>query len=104
MAQAHSQPGAEALRGAQIGPYEVLTRLALGGMAELLLAPRVGIEGFQKLVVLKRILPQYASNPDCGGVENFLRCHLAVVKLLDHAATLGILKEVSDEGDRKSVV
>ena len=42
---------------------------------------------------------QYASNPDCGGVENFLRCHLAVVKLLDHAATLGILKEVSDEGD-----
>jgi hypothetical protein len=42
---------------------------------------------------------QYASNPECGGVENFLRCHLAVVKLLDHAAELGILKEVSDEGD-----
>jgi len=41
---------------------------------------------------------QYASNPDCGGVENFLRCHLAVIKLLDHAAQLGILKEVSDEG------
>ena len=42
---------------------------------------------------------QYASNPDCGGLENFLRCHLAVVKLLDHAATLGVLKEVSDESD-----
>lgn len=42
---------------------------------------------------------QYASNPECGGVENFLRCHLAVVKLLDHAAELGILKEVSDEGE-----
>lgn len=42
---------------------------------------------------------QYASNPQCGGVENFLRCHLAVVKLLDHAALLGILKEVSDEDD-----
>lgn len=41
---------------------------------------------------------QYASNPECGGVENFLRCHLTVVKLLDHAAELGILKEVSDEG------
>lgn len=41
---------------------------------------------------------QYASNPQCGGVEHFLRCHLAVVKLLDHAAELGILKEVSDEG------
>ncbi|HEV7224210.1 MAG TPA: hypothetical protein VGN42_15990 [Pirellulales bacterium] len=41
---------------------------------------------------------QYASNPECGGIENFLRCHLAVVKLLDHAAELGILKDVSDEG------
>lgn len=42
---------------------------------------------------------QYASNPDCGGLENFLRCHLAVVKLLDHAATLGVVKDVSDEGE-----
>ena len=42
---------------------------------------------------------QYASNPQVGGVENFLRSHLAVVKLLDAAAEIGILKEVSDEGD-----
>lgn len=42
---------------------------------------------------------QYASNPECGGIENFLRCHLAVVKLLDAAAEIGILKEVRDEGD-----
>ena len=42
---------------------------------------------------------QYASNRDCGGVENFLRCHLAVIKMLDHARSLGILGDVSDEGD-----
>ncbi len=42
---------------------------------------------------------QYASNRDCGGVENFLRCHLAVVRMLDHAKSLGILEDVSDEGD-----
>ncbi len=42
---------------------------------------------------------QYASNHNCGGVENFLRCHLAVIKVLDHAKSLGILEEVSDEGD-----
>jgi hypothetical protein len=42
---------------------------------------------------------QYASNRDCGGVENFLRCHLAVIKMLDHAKSLGILEDVSDEGD-----
>jgi hypothetical protein len=41
---------------------------------------------------------QYASNPDCGGVVNFLRCHLSVVAMLDQAKKLGCLKDVSDEG------
>ena len=41
---------------------------------------------------------QYASAADCGGVANFLRCHLAVIKMLDHAQKLGILEHVSDEG------
>jgi len=41
---------------------------------------------------------QYASEPECGGVPHFLRCHLAVVKMLDHAKTIGILEGVSDEG------
>jgi hypothetical protein len=41
---------------------------------------------------------QYASNPDCGGVANFLRCHLTVIALLDQAKKLGCLEEVSDEG------
>jgi hypothetical protein len=40
---------------------------------------------------------QYASAPDCGGVENFLRCHLLVVALLDLAKQSGLLGEVSDE-------
>ena len=42
---------------------------------------------------------QYASNPECGGVQNFLRCHLAVIKLLDQAKSLDILADVCDEGD-----
>jgi hypothetical protein len=41
---------------------------------------------------------QYASDPKCGGVENFLRCHLLVVAMLDQARELGCLDEVSDEG------
>lgn len=42
---------------------------------------------------------QYASDPQCGGVENFLRCHLCVVKLLDFAKKTGLIEvEVSDEG------
>jgi len=41
----------------------------------------------------------YASDPRCGGLPNFLRCHLGVVALLDEAQKLGILGTVSDEGD-----
>lgn len=39
---------------------------------------------------------QYATQ---NGVEHFLRCHLTVIRLLDHAKELGILADVSDEGD-----
>jgi hypothetical protein len=42
---------------------------------------------------------QYASNPDCGGVPNFLQCHCSVIALLDEAKRLGVLEHVSDEGD-----
>ena len=41
----------------------------------------------------------YASDPRCGGLPNFLRCHLGVVALLDEAKRLGVLGTVSDEGD-----
>jgi hypothetical protein len=41
---------------------------------------------------------QYASNPDAGGVANFVRCHLAVIRLLDQAKAMGILESVKDEG------
>ena len=62
--QSGAIPAPDDLTGTSIGPYEVLSRLATGGMAELLLAKRTGIEGFQKVVVLKRILPHFADNPD----------------------------------------
>lgn len=41
---------------------------------------------------------QYASNPEYGGAEHFLSCHLRVIQMLDAAQQLGILKNVSDEG------
>ncbi|MFL5304896.1 MAG: serine/threonine-protein kinase, partial [Polyangia bacterium] len=51
---------------ATVGRYEPIRRLAVGGMAEIFLArvPGVGLEGFEKLVVLKRILPQHALDPE----------------------------------------
>lgn len=41
---------------------------------------------------------QYASNPGDGGIENFLRCHLTIIRLLDWARELNMLAEVKDEG------
>jgi len=47
----------------QLSRYEVLGRLATGGMAEVWLARTRGVAGFQKLVVLKTILPSLANIP-----------------------------------------
>ncbi|MBK6575788.1 MAG: protein kinase [Sandaracinaceae bacterium] len=48
----------------RIGPYLVERRLATGGMAEVFIASREGSRGFKKRVALKRILPQFASDPE----------------------------------------
>jgi serine/threonine protein kinase len=47
-----------------LGPYELQQRIATGGMAEVYLARREGPHGFQKVVAVKRILPQLAQDPD----------------------------------------
>ena len=47
---------------ARLGKYEILTKLAVGGMAEIYLARATGIEGFEKHVVIKRIRPQLAED------------------------------------------
>ncbi len=46
-----------------VGKYQVLERLAVGGMAELFKAKVAGEHGFEKLVVVKKILPQLAGDP-----------------------------------------
>ncbi|ATB40469.1 serine/threonine protein kinase [Cystobacter fuscus] len=42
----------------------VLRRLGQGGMAEVFLARQVGVKGFEKYVVMKKVLSQYAENTD----------------------------------------
>lgn len=48
----------------QLSRYEVLGRIASGGMAEVWLARALGAAGFEKLVVIKTILPQLAKDPN----------------------------------------
>ncbi|MBK7857545.1 MAG: serine/threonine protein kinase [Archangiaceae bacterium] len=45
------------------GNYELLERLATGGMAEIFRARQLGMEGFEKELVIKRILPHLAREP-----------------------------------------
>lgn len=65
--------------GARLGKYQLLRRIATGGMAELFLARAVAMAGFEKLVVLKRILPQHAES------DEFIKMFLTEARL---AATL----------------
>jgi serine/threonine protein kinase len=46
------------------GPYRLLERVAVGGMAEVFKAKRSGVEGFEKVVAVKRILPHLSDNKE----------------------------------------
>jgi eukaryotic-like serine/threonine-protein kinase len=81
--------------GARLGKYRLLRRLAVGGMAEIFLARVGGIKGFEKLVVLKRILPQHAHD------EQLTRMFLDEARLmatLDHPN----ITQVYDVGQARS--
>jgi tRNA A-37 threonylcarbamoyl transferase component Bud32 len=68
--------------GTPIGKYVVRRKLAEGGMAEIYLAAALGPEGFEKDVVIKRVRPGLAGDPD------FVRMFIAearVASRLNHA-------------------
>lgn len=48
----------------RFGNYLLIEKLGTGGMAEIYKAKMEGVEGFQKLVAIKRILPQFSHNKD----------------------------------------
>lgn len=64
------------------GRYELMELLARGGMAEVHRARALGAHGFAKPVVVKRILPELASNP--GFVDMFVN-EAKIAVSLSHA-------------------
>jgi len=73
----------------QFGRYYLTQKIAMGGMAEIFRAKSIGAEGFEKVVVIKRILPHFSE--DEGFVTMFkdearVAAHLAhanVVQVFD---------------------
>ena len=48
----------------EYGNYYLLEKIAVGGMAELFKAKQRGVQGFQKIVAIKRILPHLSDNEE----------------------------------------
>jgi serine/threonine-protein kinase len=80
--------------GTKLGKYRVLHRIAFGGMAEIYLARASGIQGFEKYVVLKRILPQFAENHHL--IRMFLQ-EARLAAILDHA-NIAQVHDIGEEG------
>ncbi len=48
----------------QFGPYRIVRRIAIGGMAEIYLAKTAGLAGFERHLVLKVIHTKFATDPE----------------------------------------
>lgn len=68
--------GANVTPGERIGRYELIEQLGAGGMAEIFKARSTGPGGFQRTVVVKRILPANVSDP------SFVRMFVDEAKIL----------------------
>src|SRR5688572_17106020 len=80
-------------RGRRISKYEILTRLSVGGMAELFLAYTAGPGGFKKFVALKQILP------DIKADESFVKMFLdeARITAAFNHANIGQVFDLGEE-------
>jgi serine/threonine protein kinase len=94
------KPAGQRLRhiapGDKLGKYDLIRQIAIGGMAELYLARTVGIEGFEKLVVVKRMLPQQANNPSF--VDMFLN-EARLAAALHHPNVAQVYDIGQEDGD-----
>jgi serine/threonine protein kinase len=97
----------------QLGKYTLVRRLATGGMAELFLAMQRSVGGFEKLIVIKRILP--SMNQDRAFISMLLHeariaatlSHPNIVQIFDLGSADGayfIAMEHIDGEDLRTIV
>jgi serine/threonine protein kinase len=80
----------------RLGRYELIARLAVGGMAEVYLARHGELSGFKTLVVVKKVLPHLAENPEF--ISMFLD-EARIASLLDHPNVVRIVEVGRAEND-----
>lgn len=88
-------PGPVVREFVTLGRYQLLSRLAVGGMAEVYLARQGEISGFKTLVVVKKVLPHLAVKPD---FINMFLDEARIASMLDHPNVVRIT-EVGRAGD-----
>ncbi|MBX7192545.1 MAG: PEGA domain-containing protein [Sandaracinaceae bacterium] len=83
--------------GIPLGPYRLVRRLATGGMAEIFLARQEGPDGFARELVVKRILPHLAADPE---FTRMFRDEAKLAALLSHPNAVHVYDfgAVPDEG------
>ena len=69
------------------GKYALIRRIAIGGMGEIFLARQTGAAGFQRLVILKSLRPEIAS--DQTGLTQFLN-EARIAATLNHPNIVAI--------------
>ncbi|TKD08573.1 serine/threonine-protein kinase [Polyangium fumosum] len=84
----------------RLGKYQIIRRLAYGGMAEVLLGRLTGTDGFMKEVVVKRVLPQYASNNEFIAM---FRDEARITSRLHHGNIVQVV-EFAEEGGQYYLV
>ena len=76
----------------KFGQYELLEQIAVGGMAEVFKGRVVAAEGFEKLVAIKRILPDLAED------ERFVKMLLTEARIHSALSHRNIV-QIHDLGD-----
>jgi serine/threonine-protein kinase len=79
----------------RFGKYTLIRKLATGGMAELFLAIQKSVAGFEKLLVIKRILP--AMNQDRAFIEMLLQ-EARIAATLSHPNIVQIFDVGKEDG------
>ncbi len=96
MSTAPSTARLRPFRPQPFGRYTLLSHLATGGMGEIYLARLEGVQGFEKLCVIKKILPQLAEDHEF--VDRFVGEARTLVKL-SHGSIAQVLDMGLHEGE-----